>query len=131
MLNQRALVIAAVIGTVAQVAMVVAGHTNPAVAATFAVGGMGFSLLAGVIYAWLARANAPALGALAFGGALAGGICAFLGILVSRILGDVPTSLLLLGTVSSVVTGAIGGAIGKLFAPKAATAGNGPLTPRT
>lgn len=131
MLNQRALVIAAVIGTVAQVAMVVAGHTNPAVAATFAVGGMGFSLLAGVIYAWLARATAPTLGALALGGALAGGICAFLGILVSRILGDVPTSLLVLGTVSSVVTGAIGGAIGKLFAPKAATAGNGPLTPRT
>lgn len=123
MLHQRALVIAAAIGTVAQVAMVVAGHTNPAVAATFAVGGMGLSLLAGVIYAWLARGAAPALGALATGGALAGGICAFLGILVSRLLGDVPTSLLLLGTISSVVTGAIGGAIGKLFASKAALTG--------
>ena len=50
MLNQRALTIAATIGTVAQVAMVVAGHTNSAVKATFAVGGMGLSLLAGVIY---------------------------------------------------------------------------------
>ena len=34
---------------------------------------------------------------------------------VSALLGDVPPSLLLLGTVSSVVTGAIGGAIGKLL----------------
>lgn len=118
MINQRALLISATIGTVAQVAMVVAGHTNPAVAATFAVGGMGLSLLAGVIYAWLVRRDRPTLGALATGGALAGGICAFLGILVSRLLGDVPTSLLLLGTVSSVVTGAIGGALGKLFSPK-------------
>ena len=118
MLNPRALVIATTIGTVAQVAMVVAGHTNPSVAATFAVGGMGFSLLAGVIYAWLVRTDVLTLGALASGGAIAGGICAFLGILVSRILGDVPTSLLLLGTVSSVVTGAIGGALGKLFARK-------------
>lgn len=122
MINQRALVIATAIGTVAQLAMVVAGHTNPAVAATYAVGGMGFSLLAGIIYAWLARANASTLGALASGGALAGGICAFLGILVSRILGDVPTSLLLLGTISSVVTGAIGGALGKLFARKSGAA---------
>ena len=118
MINQRALLIAATIGTVAQVAMVVAGHSNPAVAATFAVGEMGLSLLAGVIYTWLARAGAPTLGALATGGALAGGMCAFLGILVSRLLGDVPTSLLLLGTISSVVTGAIGGALGKLLVPK-------------
>ena len=122
MLNQRALVIAATLGTVAQVAMVVAGHTNDAVKATFAVGGMGFSLLAGLIYAWLARNDAPTLGSLATGGALAGGICAFLGILVSRLLGDVPTSLLLLGTISSIVTGAIGGALGKLFARKTVVA---------
>ena len=117
-MNQRSLTIAAGIGTVAQVAMVVAGHSNPSVAALFAVGGMGISLLAGVAYAWLARTDAPTLGALATGGAVAGGVCAFIGILVSRLLGDVPTSLLLLGTISSVVTGAIGGAIGKLFAPK-------------
>ena len=122
MINQRALTIAAAVGTVAQVAMVMAGHTNPAVAATFAVGGMGLSLLAGLIYAWLARAGAPTLGALATGGALAGGMCAFLGILVSRMLGDVPTSLLLLGTISSVVTGAIGGALGKVLVPKTTAA---------
>ena len=119
-MNQRAFVTASTIGTVAQVAMVVAGHTNPAVAALFAVGGMGLSLLAGVIYAWLARTGSPTLGSLAIGGAAAGGTCAFIGILVSRLLGDVPTSLLLLGTISSIVTGAIGGAAGKLFVRRAA-----------
>lgn len=118
-MNHRAVVAASIIGTVAQVAMVVAGHTNPAVAALFAVGGMGLSLLAGVMYAWFSRATQPTLGALAAGGALAGGICAFIGILVSHLLGDVPTSLLLLGTISSVVTGAIGGTVGKLIVPKA------------
>ena len=118
MMNQRALTVAAGIGTVAQVAMVVAGHSNPSVAALFAVGGMGISLLAGVLYAWLARGEAPTVGALAAAGAVAGGVCAFIGILVSRLLGDVPTSLLLLGTISSIVTGALGGALGKLFAAK-------------
>ena len=46
-------------------------------------------------------------------GAVAGGVCALIGIGVSRALGDVPTSLLLLGTISSMVTGATGGLIGR------------------
>jgi hypothetical protein len=113
MINQRALSISTIAATVAQVAMVLAGHSSPAVARLFAPGGMGISLLAGFAYAYLARRSETRTSSLATGGALAGGICAFLGILVSRLLGDVPTSLLLLGTVSSVVTGAIGGALGK------------------
>ena len=111
-MNSRALVIASLVGTVLQVAMVVAGHTSPAVAAMFAVGGMGLSLLAGVLYARLARSATK--GSAAVGGAAAGAICAFLGILVSHLLGDVPASLLALGTASSAVTGAIGGVIGAL-----------------
>ncbi|MEO5902967.1 MAG: hypothetical protein ABIQ55_03035, partial [Gemmatimonadaceae bacterium] len=59
------------------------------------------------------------VGSLAIGGAIAGGICALIGILISHLLGDVPASLLLLGTVSSIVTGAIGGAIGKVFSAAA------------
>jgi hypothetical protein len=113
MINSRAVLIAVVIGTVLQVAMVVAGHTNKSVAGLFAVGGMGISLVAGLLYAMLARGST--MGGLVTGGAIAGGVCAFIGILVSHLMGDVPASLLLLGTVSSVVTGAIGGAIGKLF----------------
>lgn len=115
MINTRAVLIAVVAGTVLQVAMVVAGHSNKSIASLFAVGGMGLSLLAGLIYAYIARESGSSLGNLAIGGAIAGGVCAFIGILVSNLMGDVPASLLLLGTVSSIVTGAIGGAIGKLF----------------
>ena len=112
-MNSRALLLATMVGTMLQVAMVVAGHSNKSIAALFAVGGMGFSLVAGVIYAswhaaarrrrWRSADSSPAR-------------CArFIGIFVSYLLGDVPASLLALGTVSSAVTGAIGGAVGRLF----------------
>lgn len=112
-MNNRALTIATIVGIVLQVAMVVVGHSNPTVKGLFAVGGMGFSLVAGVIYGIVAGGGT--FGSLALGGALAGGICAFLGILVSHLLGDVPPTLLVLGTISSIVTGAIGGAVSKFF----------------
>jgi hypothetical protein len=44
---------------------------------------------------------------------MAGGICAVIGVGVSVLLGDVPPSLLALGTASSAVTGLIGGIIGR------------------
>ena len=121
MLNSRALSLAAALGTVLQVAMVLIGHTSPAVAALYAVGGMGISLLAGLAYArWARTAGASAA---ALGGAIAGALCAFIGILVSYLLGDVPASLLALGTLSSAVTGAVGGWIGRmLFRGRVATA---------
>src|SRR5512141_1165245 len=115
MINSRAVTIASIVGTVLQVGMVVAGHSNDSVKSMFAVGGMGLSLVAGLIYAFLTPTAERTLGPLAAGGAIAGGVCAFIGILVSHFMGDVPASLLLLGTVSSIVTGAIGGAIGKAF----------------
>lgn len=113
-LDTKSLVIATAIGTVLQAAMVVAGHSNAGVAKLFAVGGMGFSLIAGLIYAW--RAHPAAAMDAAVGGALAGAMCAFLGILVSFLLRDVPATLLALGTISSAVTGAIGGALGRAAA---------------
>lgn len=109
MLSNRALGIATILGIVLQVAMVVGGHYSPSITKLFAVGGMGISLVAGVIYAMLARGRGAASGAV--GGALAGGICALVGIAVSYLLGDVPASLLALGTASSVVTGAVGGGL--------------------
>ena len=118
-MNSRALVIASLVGTLLQVVMVVAGHSSPAIKGLFAVGGMGLSLIAGVLYARLAR---PATkGSATVGGGAAGAICAFLGILVSHLLGDVPASLLALGTISSAVTGAIGGLVGSLSSGRAAT----------
>jgi len=113
-INSRAVLIASIVGIVLQVAMVLAGHSNPSVAAMFAVGGMSISLIAGIIYGYLVKGPRVLSGLIA-GGATAGGLCAFVGILVSHLMGDVPASLLLLGTISSIVTGAIGGAIGKAF----------------
>lgn len=110
----RALVIASLIGTVLQTAMVVAGHSNRSIAKLFAVGGMSLSLIAGVIYAVLARGGTT--GSAIVGGVLAGAICALIGIAVSYFLKDVPASLLALGTMSSAVTGAIGGWLGSVFA---------------
>lgn len=101
---------ATILGTIAQIIMVVTGHHVPAVASLFAIGGMGISALAGL--AALSGVTAP-LARAAGSGALAGGICAALGIAVSVALGDVPPSLLVLGTASSAVTGLIGGLIGR------------------
>jgi hypothetical protein len=111
-MNRNALLIAMAVGVALQLAMVIFGHFAPAFRQVgFAVGGMGFSLIAGVIEARLARSGG--WGTALMGGAIAGGVCAFVGIGVSAALGDVPPSLLILGSASSVVTGAIGGAIGK------------------
>ena len=101
---------ATLLGTVAQVVMVVAGHQIPAVANLFALGGMGISALAG----WAAlKGQAASIAAAAGQGAVAGAVCAAIGIAVSVTLGDVPTSLLAMGTASSAVTGLIGGLIGR------------------
>src|SRR3954449_9624415 len=119
-MSSRPLLTASLVGTLLQVAMVVAGHSSPAIKGLFAVGGMGLSLVAGVLYARLAR---PATkGSASLGGLAAGAICAVLGILVSWRLGDVPASLLALGTVSSAVTGAIGGLLGAFSLGRAAAA---------
>jgi hypothetical protein len=112
MLNSRAVTIATVAGTVLQLAMVLAGHSNTSIAALFAPGGMGISLVAGVIYA--AQARGGSVGSAALGGFLAGGLCALVGIAVSYALGDVTAQILALGTLSSAVTGAIGGLLGRL-----------------
>ena len=112
-MSTRALLIATLIGTVLQTAMVVAGHTNKSIANLFAVGGMSLSLIAGIIYAVLAGGTT---GSAVLGGVVAGGLCALIGIAVSYFLRDVPASLLALGTASSAVTGAVGGWLGTLFA---------------
>ncbi len=113
-MDRAALLRATTIGTVLQVAMVIAGHYLPVLRDPgFAIGGMGLSALAGWLYARAApRGNwAPALG----GGAIAGGVCALIGIAVSVLFGDVPASLLALGTVGSAATGAGGAVLARLL----------------
>lgn len=108
----RALWRATLIGTVFQVAMVVGGHYVPALKSLFGPAGMLISLGAGWMFGRMAPAGSKATAAL--GGLAAGAGCAFLGILESFYLGDVPASLLALGTASSAVTGALGGLLSRL-----------------
>jgi hypothetical protein len=101
-----------VIGLVLQLIMVVSGHYVAVIKDQgFAIGGMLISLVAGVIYARMARgAWADSL----LGGALAGGVCALIGIAVSFALGDVDAAVLAFGTIASAIAGLIGGAAAKL-----------------
>lgn len=102
------------IGTTLQIVMVILGHYVTSVANLFGPLGMGISLVVGLLWA---RAGARSYGNAAGGGAVVGAGCALLGILVSLILGDVSAAILALGTISSGVTGAIGGLVGRRFAP--------------
>ena len=110
-MNAKALFIATGIGAALQLAMVLAGHQAPAIQNAFMWGGLLISAVAGAIYARLA---AGGLGRDLIGGAVAGGACAFIGILVSHLLGDVPAQVLAFGTLGSAVTGVIGAVLGRL-----------------
>jgi hypothetical protein len=97
------------VGAALQIAMVVAGHFIPPLRAWWGVGGMLISLAVGCCAAqgrWSESLVA---------GALAGGVGAFVGILIALLLGDVPATLLALGTISSVVAGIIGAAVVTFF----------------
>ena len=106
---------ATILGTLAQLVMVISGHWVPAVAGLFAVLGMTISLLAGFVYGRLGGPAVAREGAV--NGAVVGGVCALLGIVVSFLLGDVTASIILFGTLSSAVTGAVGGLVGYFLRP--------------
>jgi hypothetical protein len=117
MIDSKILQRATLIGTLLQVAMVVAGHYSAFVALhVFMFGGMAISAIAGFLYA---RQAAKGYGPDALGGAIAGAVCALIGIAVSVGLGDTAPAILAIGTVSSAVTGAIGGLIGQATARRA------------
>ncbi|HET7598699.1 MAG TPA: hypothetical protein VFK09_00305 [Gemmatimonadales bacterium] len=114
----RPLVNATLVGTLLQLAMVISGHYAAEVQQLFAPLGMALSLVAGLLYARWARPGTA--GVAVGGGAAAGGVCAFAGILVSYLFGDVPAAVLGFGTASSAVAGAVGGLIGRLLARRTA-----------
>ncbi len=103
------------LGTVVQIAMVVVGHQVTPVANFFGPLGMAISLAAGLLWA---RTGATDYANAAVGGMVIGGGCALVGILVSYLLGDVTAMILALGTISSGVTGALGGLLGRRFASR-------------
>jgi hypothetical protein len=109
-MNRPALYYATTVGTLAQLAMVIAGHYVAFIRDdVFALGGMAISLVAGILYA--RRVNEP-WGERAQGGAIAGGVCAFIAIALSAILKDTLLPILAVGTLASAFTGMIGGVAG-------------------
>jgi hypothetical protein len=112
-MNRRAFLIAGWADLAVQLIMVIAGHYIPFIRDKgFAIGGMLISLGAGIAYVRIARGGW--LDSLV-GGAATGGVCALLAIAVSVVLHDTPSSILIIGTCASVVTGLIGGVIGRLI----------------
>ena len=107
-------------GLVLQQGMVLIGHLVPAVRDPgYAIGGMGFSLIAGALYALRAQSGWRDV---LLGGAVCGAACAAPAIAFSTALGETPVSLLSMGTVASTVTGLIGGVAVKAFVPAMAPA---------
>ncbi len=111
-MNRNALTSAILLGIIFQLVMVIAGHYVAFVRdEVFALGGMAISLVAGLYFGWRAGGS---WGACLSGGAIAGGVCALVGIAVSVVLKDTAPMILAIGTFSSAVMGLIGGAAGKL-----------------
>lgn len=116
-MNAKAMRTALIFGTVLQLLMVIAGHWIAVIKDQgFMAGGLMISLVAGWLYG---RAAGLGWGGSLGGGALAGAVCALIGIAVSVVLGDTAVPILAIGTCSSAVTGLLGGAFGKLTARKA------------
>jgi hypothetical protein len=109
----RSLLIATTIGAALQLAMVIAGHFAPVIRDDgFAVGGVAFSVIAGLIYA--ARGHGPWWSCALYGG-IAGGVCALVGLVVSYVLGDIPLSMLPIALAASTLAGAAGALVGRLL----------------
>lgn len=109
MMDRKVLVSTTVVAAVAQLAMIAIGHFVPVVKDhVFAVGGMLISLIAGAAYALSARGS---WSSCLLGGAIAGGVGAAIGILVSAALGDTPVIVVAFGTAASTVAGVLGAAV--------------------
>jgi hypothetical protein len=109
--SQGALTKATLVGTALQLAMVLAGHYSaPIRESGFAIIGTGIAAVTGFLFSrWAGRG--ARMGS-ATGGAIAAGVGGFIGTIVSAVLGDVPGQTIGVGTISSVVAGLAGGAIG-------------------
>ena len=117
-MDRKALFSSTLAGTIAELAMAVSGHFIPVIKDyVFAVGGMIISLIVG---AWFARMARARWGATLIGGAIAGGVGALIGILVSAAMGDIPWIIATYGTASSTVAGVIGAALVRRFGRQAA-----------
>jgi hypothetical protein len=116
MLDKPALKRAILVGTPLQMVTVVLGHFGGLLAAYeigFLFAGMMISATVGYLYA---QDVSKGYGRGAYGGAIAGGACALVGIAASVLLGDMAPTVLMVRTLICVVTGAVGGIYGQMAA---------------
>jgi hypothetical protein len=114
MVDNRALQRAILVGTFLQVVFVLVAHFSAWIEAhALLFAGMMISATVGYLYA---QEVAKGYMRGAYGGAIAGGLCAFIGIAVSFLLGDMTGRMLLIRDLVSVLTGAVGGVYGQMAA---------------
>jgi|GEM_PF-1928385 len=114
-MHKTALLRALYIGTALQLTMILVGHLVPGLAQGnfFAIVGTALGGVTGFLYGWWAKGDG--MGPCAAGGAVAGGVAGAVGAAASAGLGDVPLATIGIAGVSTVVTGAIGGVLGKVL----------------
>ena len=114
MVDHRALQRAILVGTLFQVVAVLIAHFSPWIEThALLFGGMMISATMGYLYAQeVARGYVKG----ACGGAMAGGVCAVIGIAPSVLLGDMTLKMLVVRVLISVLTGAVGGIYGQMAA---------------
>ena len=114
MIDNRALRRAILVGTFFQLIAVLIAHVRQWMETeAFFFAGMMISATMGYLYAQdVSRGYAKG----ACGGAIAGGVCAFAGIAVSVVLGDLTSRVLVIRSLISVLTGAVGGVYGQMAA---------------
>ena len=109
-MHQGALAKATITGTLLQSAMVILGHFVPAIASSYPITGTAIGAVTGFLFAkWGGRSTRMASGS---GGALAGGVAGLLGTIISAALGDVPIGTVGIATISTVISGFLGAAVG-------------------
>lgn len=104
------------IGTILQVGMVLLGKVSPMIGQNFAIGGTSIAAATGVIASLMARQ--AGMGGAAGGGAVAAGVSALIGTVVSMATGQTGMDTIAIGTGSSVLAGALGGVIGQVLGGK-------------
>ena|ERR1700722_9046913 len=114
LVDNNALQRAIFVGTLLQIVFVLIAHFSIWIegnALLFA--GMMTSATVGYLYA---QDVAKGYMRGAYGGAIAGGLCAFIGIALSLVLGDLTAGMFLVRDMISILTGAVGGIYGQMAA---------------